>query len=54
MAYNKIRRVRGVPTLSLLVRSTIWLLEMTIHEIFADNDSENEDEFEGFDPGDIY
>jgi hypothetical protein len=25
--------------------------DQTIHEIFADNDSENEDEFEGFDPG---
>jgi hypothetical protein len=24
-----IRRVRGIPTLSQLVRSTIWLLEMT-------------------------
>jgi ribosomal protein L30/L7E len=29
MAKNKIRRVRGIPTLSQLVRSTIWLLEMT-------------------------
>ena len=28
--------------------------DQTIHEIFADNDSENEDEFEGFDPEDIY
>jgi hypothetical protein len=27
--------------------------DQTIHEIFADNDSENEDEFEGFDPEDI-
>jgi hypothetical protein len=30
----------------------LWFL--AIHEIFADNDSENEDEFEGFDPEDIY
>ena len=28
--------------------------DQTIHEIFADNDSENEDKFEGFDPEDIY
>jgi hypothetical protein len=28
--------------------------DQTIHEIFADNDSENEDEFEGFDPENIY
>jgi hypothetical protein len=28
--------------------------DQTIHEIFSDNDSENEDEFEGFDPEDIY
>jgi hypothetical protein len=28
--------------------------DQTIPEIFADNDSENEDEFEGLGPGDIY
>jgi hypothetical protein len=27
--------------------------DQTIHEIFADNDSGNDDEFEGFDPEDI-
>jgi hypothetical protein len=26
----------------------------TFHGIFADNDSENEEEFEGFGPDDIY
>ena len=28
--------------------------DQTIHGIFADNDSVNEDEFEGFGPDDIY
>jgi hypothetical protein len=28
--------------------------DQTIHGIFADNDSENEEEFEGFGPDDIY
>ena len=28
--------------------------DQAIHGIFADNDSENEDEFEGLGPGDIY
>jgi hypothetical protein len=27
--------------------------DQTIHEIFADNDNGNDDEFEGFDPEDI-
>jgi hypothetical protein len=28
--------------------------DQAIHGIFADNDSENEDEFQGLGPGDIY